>query len=629
MHGKPLFLRSRPLSAWLRKHGLAVRLAACAFSVTLASFFVGLAPEANLIWVANGVLLSFLLLAPRRSWPAYLGIGFVAGLAGSRLVNPHLQIDLFLTALNVAEVVLSASLLRWGSTKPPRFTDRAYLIRFIVFAVLASPAVIGLVYALAAGLWLHTSPEAGFFQWLAADSLGAAVATPACVAILRIRLNKVPRFRRDWFYLVLVAAAAVATFCQSGVPVVFVIYPLLILVLLRLGLGWAAITTLFVAAVGSWFTARGQGPFALDVSLTPFEPSILLQLFLACAMFMLYSVSVVLESRRSIERRLEKIASLHTLVTENSRDIILLTDFDGIPRYVSPAVHALTGWKPGEAMERAFAYLVHAEDRAKIDLLIRGLREGAETGTIEYRVRKQSGGDVWVEGSFRVICDPETSVRSGILQTVRDITERKVAERIVQDAYRALEALAATDSLTGLANRRSFDQALNHEWRRGLREQRPLSLLMIDADRFKAYNDEYGHPRGDICLKQIAAAVREVISRPGDLVARLGGEEFVVILPETESDGAMQLSEEICEAMRRRRLPHNGSPIGIVTVSVGCATMVPAFGRYAVNLVELADSALYEAKRRGRNQVCNCDVLDNQDESDEDGTIESIRGRRA
>jgi diguanylate cyclase (GGDEF)-like protein/PAS domain S-box-containing protein len=367
----------------------------------------------------------------------------------------------------------------------------------------------------------------------------------------------------------------------------------------------------------------------LNVSLTPFEPSILLQLFLACAMFMLYSVSVVLESRRSIERRLEKIASLHTLVTENSRDIILLTDFDGIPRYISPAVHALTGWRPGETMERGFADIVHAEDQAKIEQLIRGLREGAETGTIEYRVRKQGGGDVWVEGSFRVICDPKTNVRSGILQTVRDITERKVAERIVQDAYRALEALAATDSLTGLANRRSFDQALNHEWRRGLREQRPLSLLMIDADLFKAYNDEYGHPRGDLCLKQIAEAVREVISRPGDLVARLGGEEFVVILPETESDGAMQLSEEICEEMRRRRLSHNGSPIGMVTVSVGCATMVPAFGQHAVNLIELADSALYEAKRRGRNQVCNCDVLDNQDEPHENGTIESIRGRRA
>ena len=610
-------------ATWFRNHGTAARLTACLLSVTLATVFFGLAPEANLIWVANGVLLAFLLLAPRRRWPSYLSVGFAAQLVGSLLVNPHWQMDLFLTTLNLGEVIISALLLRWGSTRPPRFTDRAYLIRFIGFAVLAGPAVIGSVYALVAGLWLHTSPEAGFFQWIAADGLGAAVTTPACVAILRIRLNKVPQLRRDWIYLLLVASAALLTFYQTRVPVVFILYPLLILVLLRLGLGWAAMATLFVAGVGSWFTCRGQGPFALNVSFTPLEPSILLQLFLACAMFILYSVSVVLESRRSVERRLEKIASLHSLVTENSRDIILLADFDGVPRYVSPAIHALTGWKPSEAMERGVASLVHTEELTKIEQLMRRLREGAETGTIEYRVKNQSGGYVWVEGCFRVICDPETGVRSGILQTIRDVTERKVAERIVQDAYKALEALAATDPLTGLANRRTFDQTLNHEWRRGMREQRPLSLLMIDADLFKAYNDEYGHPRGDICLKQIAETVREVISRPGDLVARLGGEEFVVILPETGSDGALQLSEEICEAIRKRKTPHNGSPIAIVTVSVGCATMVPAFGKHAVNLIELADEALYEAKRKGRNQVCNGDVLERLVEPDEDGITES------
>ncbi|MGA2046178.1 MAG: diguanylate cyclase [Terracidiphilus sp.] len=584
---------------------MGVRLAACALSVTLATVFIGLAPENNLIWVANGVLLAFLLLAPRRNWPAYLGIGFVAQLAGSTLVDPHWQMNLFFTALNLAEIFISASLLRWGSTKLPRFTDRTYLLRFIAFAVLAGPAVIGLVYAAAAGLWLHSPPEAGFFKWTASDSLGAAVATPACVAILRMRLNKSIQFRWNWIYLLVVGGVAVATFCQTEVPIVFVLYPLLILVLLRLGLGWAAMSTLVVSAVGSWFTMRGQGPFAPDVSLTPMEPSILLQLFLACAMIMLYSVSLVLESRRTIERKLEKIASLHTLVAENSRDIILLTDFNGLPRYISPAVHSLTGWRPDETMERGFADVAHPEDLSKIESLIRDLREGSETGTIEYRVKKRSGGYVWVEGCFRIIRDRGTGERSAILQTVRDITERKVAERAVKDAYKALEALAATDPLTGLANRRTFDQALNREWRRGLRERHPLSLLMIDADLFKMYNDEYGHPRGDSCLKLIAETVRNVVSRPGDLVARLGGEEFVVILPDTDSKGAMQLSEQICEALRGRRIPHKRSPIAIVTVSVGCATLVPVIGQQGINLIELADKALYEAKRGGRNQVCD------------------------
>jgi diguanylate cyclase (GGDEF)-like protein len=187
----------------------------------------------------------------------------------------------------------------------------------------------------------------------------------------------------------------------------------------------------------------------------------------------------------------------------------------------------------------------------------------------------------------------------------RDISERKIAHERLQNAYKTVETLAATDALTGLANRRRFEEVLNNEWRRGLRDRRPLALLMIDADRFKLYNDTYGHPRGDNCLKQIAEAAQDVVGRPGDLVARYGGEEFAVILPNTDSEGAMLVANEICRAMRMRQLPHSGGPSGIVTVSVGCSVIVPAFGRHAANLVELADAALYEAKHRGRNQACD------------------------
>ena len=133
---------------------------------------------------------------------------------------------------------------------------------------------------------------------------------------------------------------------------------------------------------------------------------------------------------------------------------------------------------------------------------------------------------------------------------------------------------------------------------------------MLDADKFKAYNDTYGHQRGDNCLKQIAEACMDVVSRPGDLVARFGGEEFVVILPNTESEGAMQVGNEICEALRCRRLPHSGNQPGIVTISAGCATMVPKFGRHAPELIEMADKALYRAKYYGRNQVCSGNTLE-------------------
>jgi len=111
--------------------------------------------------------------------------------------------------------------------------------------------------------------------------------------------------------------------------------------------------------------------------------------------------------------------------------------------------------------------------------------------------------------------------------------------------------------------------------------------------------------RGDSCLKQIAEAAQDVIARPGDLVARFGGEEFAIILPDTASDGARKVAQEVCEALSNRKLPHSGNPFGVMTISVGCATMIPSFGQHSVALIEMADAALYQAKRSGRNRICS------------------------
>ena len=146
---------------------------------------------------------------------------------------------------------------------------------------------------------------------------------------------------------------------------------------------------------------------------------------------------------------------------------------------------------------------------------------------------------------------PERAAPIGFLNLVRDITERKRSEEHLQSAYRAMETLVVVDALTGIANRRRFDDAVATEWRRALREGSKLSLLLIDADHFKRYNDTYGHVRGDSCLKQIAEAALDVVLRPGDLVARYGGEEFAVVLPAARMEaGAKEVADEICEAVR-------------------------------------------------------------------------------
>lgn len=167
-----------------------------------------------------------------------------------------------------------------------------------------------------------------------------------------------------------------------------------------------------------------------------------------------------------------------------------------------------------------------------------------------------------------------------------------------------LARLALTDSLCDIPNRRSFDISLEREWRRGLRFVRPLSLVLIDVDKFKSYNDQYGHPAGDSCLRRVAEIIEHCLERPGDLVARYGGEEFACILPETDRDGATIIAEQLRRAVLDARIPHDHSPAGgYVSISGGVATMTPSHGRGPYSLVDFTDKALYSAKKDGRNCI--------------------------
>jgi diguanylate cyclase (GGDEF)-like protein len=163
--------------------------------------------------------------------------------------------------------------------------------------------------------------------------------------------------------------------------------------------------------------------------------------------------------------------------------------------------------------------------------------------------------------------------------------------------------LATIDHLTGLANRRYFDQSLTDEWRRCLRDKQPLSLIMCDVDHFKLYNDHYGHQMGDSCLTQIAQAIDHSIRRPGDLAARYGGEEFAVILPNTKIEGGISVAEKIQDTVRRLKIPHEYSQVSeYVTLSLGIGTIMPSPHNSPIQLICEADRLLYIAKQRGRNQ---------------------------
>lgn len=168
-----------------------------------------------------------------------------------------------------------------------------------------------------------------------------------------------------------------------------------------------------------------------------------------------------------------------------------------------------------------------------------------------------------------------------------------------------LEELALLDPLTHLANRRQLDMTLTEEWKRTQRADLPLSVLMVDIDHFKPYNDHYGHGAGDDCLRRVAATIKASQTRPGDLVARFGGEEFIIILPNTPAEGARMIADRLRQRVEALHIPHAHSSAGpFVSISVGCATSYPA--RDAIGpdeLVQAADHQLYQAKEHGRNQV--------------------------
>lgn len=173
-----------------------------------------------------------------------------------------------------------------------------------------------------------------------------------------------------------------------------------------------------------------------------------------------------------------------------------------------------------------------------------------------------------------------------------------------------LARLSHLDGLTGIANRRSLDEVLEREWRRGSRSLKPLSLLMIDIDHFKAYNDSCGHLAGDDCLRTVAKALKDQLGRAADVAGRYGGEEFLIVLPETDNNGAQVVAREILQGISNLAIPHPASPLGQqVTVSIGIATALAVREQQHTCLLKAADNALYQAKQEGRNRIVTAPQL--------------------
>jgi two-component system chemotaxis family response regulator WspR len=220
--------------------------------------------------------------------------------------------------------------------------------------------------------------------------------------------------------------------------------------------------------------------------------------------------------------------------------------------------------------------------------------------------------------SIEVMARVRAYSRSYLAQLERDDAYRKLRTMKVELERKnaELEALSCRDGLTGVLNRRGFDDYLSKEWLRAIREDKELGLLLIDIDYFKLYNDNYGHQGGDECLRRVAYALGAGLKRPSDIVARYGGEEFVVVLPDTGIDGGAMIAESLRAAVETLQIPHEYSATAHhVTVSLGVASMIPKAGQSQDMLIRMADKALYRAKADGRDRYHCLGSWDNETES--------------
>jgi diguanylate cyclase (GGDEF)-like protein len=314
------------------------------------------------------------------------------------------------------------------------------------------------------------------------------------------------------------------------------------------------------------------------------------------------------EDRLLVESVLGSAGYTDVLTAASPRHAFQLLGIDGGPRQLAPGRidlilidTAMPELRDGDARGTL------AEHARLRDIPIIAMTPTGEPGELE---------DALAAGVVDYVGKPPQRIEllarvRACLRLKREIERRRAIEqqarevaRLLDAAYQRLQHISFLDGLTGIANRRRFDEFLHNEWRRALRGGSSLSLVMIDIDYFKAFNDTYGHQAGDECLTRVASALQGALRRAGDLVARYGGEEFVAVLPATPADGALAVAQTLRERVEALGVAHRGSPVSDrVTISLGVATTVPSRATSAAALVAAADRALYQAKREGRNCV--------------------------
>ncbi len=269
--------------------------------------------------------------------------------------------------------------------------------------------------------------------------------------------------------------------------------------------------------------------------------------------------------------------------------------------YIGPQIETLLGWTPSSWVGvEDWVARMHPEDRDKVFNFCVSQSLAGIDHEADYRAMTNGGDYVWIRDVVHVVRkDGEVEALIGFMF---DISERKKTEEQVMRLQKELEELSFKDGLTGVGNRRMFDSILEVEWANARRHHQPLSLIILDIDHFKQYNDHYGHIQGADCLRKVAQALSSVGTRARDFFARYGGEEFVLVLPETDADAAAKIAERCRSVIFKQQIPHAQSATSqIVTLSLGVGTIIPSHDAEPRVFIEAVDRLLYKAKQKGRN----------------------------
>ncbi len=272
--------------------------------------------------------------------------------------------------------------------------------------------------------------------------------------------------------------------------------------------------------------------------------------------------------------------------------------------YIGPQIEALLGWSPDSWVSvEDWATRMHPEDRDwVVNFCVSQSKSGVDHEA-DYRALTKDGDYVWIRDVVHVARKENGEVEA-LIGFMFDISERKKTEQELIKLQKELETLSFQDGLTGVANRRMLDSILDVEWLNARRNCQPLSVLLFDIDYFKQYNDLYGHLQGDDCLKTVAQTLDAVAARPRDFFARFGGEEFVLVLPETDEKAAQAVADRCLKAILKLQIPHGASDVSqLVSVSVGMASVIPDHDDDLATFIESVDRKLYQAKLEGRNRV--------------------------